>query len=79
MSLKQIEDKFYFLYIFFLKNFGRLLLQSSNLLSLSLVQMRLESIQKSPVSLKSTVAILMSFTCNDICKFINQRYYNQVL
>ena len=55
------------------------MLQSSNLLSLSLVQIRLESIQKSPVSLKSTVAILMSFTCNDIYKCINQKYYNQVL
>ena len=39
----------------------------------------MESIKKSHVSMESTVAILMSFTCNDIYKFINQTYYNQVL
>ena len=46
---------------------------------MSLIQIRLESIKKSHVSMESTVAILMSFTCNDIYKFINQTYYNQVL
>ena len=68
-----------FVFFFFSLNSRQIIvaiLKSFEFVSCS--DIRLECIQKSPISLKSTVAILMSFTCKDIYKFINQRYNNHV-